>query len=183
MTTPYLKTEDICWAVKRELDARLRDALADVQARRDAEYSGELPPLPLPYPQRVGVGFNLKILELPASAYPRVSVIGAPRTPSGDTLRSERLMRAQHHVMVEWIIVSLDQEKATVMAWRYGEAILQAILGGQADFLGFRPITSIPETNEAQPTEIVTDRNNPTGSRIFLAGGSTTIPVEGTYSL
>lgn len=182
MSTPYLLTEDICWAIKRELDANLAVNLTEVQDRRNMQYGAEVADLLLPYPVRLGVGFNLKILELPPEEYPRISVVGAPRGSQGDTFRGDRLAKAQHFVLLEWVIMDQDQERATVLAWRYGEAILQTLLGGYANFAGFTPMTSISDTNEAQPTEIVVDRARPS-SRAFIAGGSTTIPLEGIYSL
>jgi hypothetical protein len=166
-----LHTEDIVWAVVDALSNELAQALADVEARRTRDAFD----IPLPVEIELG-SFDDLVFNLPNSAFPRIAVVGAPRDPD-DVALGEGVGSATHMLIIEWLHLVPDKRQATLLAWRYGEAIAQVILT-MGPIAGFEPTTPAFRVTEGQATPHK-DRDRASTIRGYLSGGIATIPLRG----
>lgn len=178
MTTPYLQTEDIAWAVYDTLVNNLPAQLEEVEARRNAQ--GRMT-VALPVPAIIDLGFDVEAMDAPPDMFPRVSFMAAPRAPQ-TVDADQRLAMATHGILLEWMIIANSRMEATVRAWRYGEAILQTLLAMPA-FAGFEPETMLPTVQEGQPLEFDGQSSMAPTNRRYMAAGQVTLPVRGKYVL
>ncbi len=187
MATRALQTEDIAWALHAAITADLPAALAAVEAWRNAQ---DRLPLLLPPPVRIDMGFDELAFTLPPESYPRISIIAAPLSPDRPLLGDQRMAEAVHTALVEWLIFVGNRagiapqdikQEAVIMAWRYGEALL-SVLRDNSPFAGFEMGSIAPQVDEGQPTALRLNRNNAQEITGFLAGGTASLVLRGTYT-
>lgn len=168
----YLKTEDICYALLDAFASQLPAALLEVQTVRTRE------PLVLPMPVEIGLGNDDTMLDEPASAFPRVFVVGAPSSPDA-TAQGTRTSQTLHTVLVSWTVVASTRLGATLLGWRYAEA-LRNVVQTQSPFAGFSPRHFDPQIDEGAATNLSLNRYDVT-DRVWMAGGLMRVEMTGRY--
>jgi hypothetical protein len=176
MATPYLQTEDIAWAVRDALATYLPGELAEVESRRNGQGRMAVGLLP---PVRLTFGFDVEAMDAAMDQFPMVSFVAAPRQPATvDT--DQRMARATHGMTLEWMVLGDSRDEATVIAWRYGEAILQVLMN-RGPFAGFIPETIFPPIQEGQPLEYDGQGVSTLTQKKYLGAGQLTLPLRGSY--
>lgn len=176
MATPALQTEYVARAVEEAIRADLPTWLSTVQTRWAARE-----PIVLPPPAEITFGFRENVLDLFIDDFPRVAVIAAPRSPlPGQT--SQKIALALHSVLVEWQVLGPTVREATLMGWRYGEALLETILAAEPRW-PYEIMSITPPVDEGQASSLRPDTGPNIGAELgLLAGGSTTIGLQVRYT-
>lgn len=173
MATKAVQTEDIAWALKDVLDEKLPEALLRVQTERTREVYDLVVP-----PNGVELGFRYNALQAPPEDYPRVAVIAAPRRDDANQ-NGQRVTIVTHSVLVEWQVYRPTFTEATIVSWRYGEAVM-LVIRENGPYAGFDPRSIAPQIDEgvAMPVRLGLTADPYTG---FIAGGTAIIDMDGRY--
>lgn len=185
--THDLQTEDIMWAVMDTLESYLPAYLLVVQGLRTRE------PLILPTPARYVIGFD-DAQDVDKDDYPVVAWIGSGVTSADELRRSERIQAGLHRVLLEWNILvpwrkdallTAQQQndrlrlEATLMAYRYGEAIF-GVMRRHMPYAGWSMINTVPSYEEALAAAVRLNGNS-TRADGMLGGGRLDIAMSGRY--
>jgi hypothetical protein len=163
-------TEVVCRAALDTLQATLPAMLAAVNTSYPSD------PLVLDPPVAYVIGWEENALNLPPEAFPRVTVVAAPRTvvrPFTD----QQLGEIQHLLIVEWLVIGLTPTETAVRSWRYSEAVC-AVLSQQNEFDEYVMAGVAFQVDEGVPTPLRITRTAD-GFSHYVSGGTARIPVLG----
>jgi hypothetical protein len=179
MAKTAYKTEYLLRDVERALNAQLEAMLATVEARW-----ADTDPIALPMPTEISVGgFDADVLNYRVEDFPKIALLGAPRTPDPMNAGQGKFALATHAIVLEWIFIAPTRKAATLGNMRYAEAILAIVHKIHSpEFHGFSPETPASTVEEQPGMPFYGPDPNQETPLAYMAGCTATVPVRGSIS-